>query len=208
MCVTAPTTHLLWLPRASGIKPKSGVLAPPASAALSLCLARNYLSHCVWTLRTCRHQKTLAQANERAALGTSLQAQLSSSLAVTLKSSCLSEPACVCVCVCVRTRSGVCDSATRWTVASQAPPGQEPGQCSPHCPWDSPGTNTGVGCHFLLQRIFPTQGSNPCLLPQFPLLQVAAINPHPTLLLRGSNKTQVGCSVASTQGHTPKHSWR
>ena len=25
---------------------------------------------------------------------------------------------------------------------------------------DSPGKNTGVGCHFLLQGIFPTQGSN------------------------------------------------
>ena len=32
------------------------------------------------------------------------------------------------------------------------------------CPWDSPGKNTGVGCHFLLQRIFPTQGLNPDLL--------------------------------------------
>ena len=32
------------------------------------------------------------------------------------------------------------------------------------CPWDSPGTNTGVGCPALLQGIFPTQGSNPCLL--------------------------------------------
>ena len=31
-------------------------------------------------------------------------------------------------------------------------------------PWDSPGTNTGVGCHFLCQGTFPTQGSNPCLL--------------------------------------------
>ena len=29
---------------------------------------------------------------------------------------------------------------------------------------DSPGKNTGVGCHALLQDIFPTQGSNPCLL--------------------------------------------
>ena len=29
------------------------------------------------------------------------------------------------------------------------------------CPWDSPGKNTGVGCHALLQGIFPTQGSNP-----------------------------------------------
>ena len=28
---------------------------------------------------------------------------------------------------------------------------------------DSPGQNTGVGCHALLQRIFPTQGLNPDL---------------------------------------------
>ena len=27
------------------------------------------------------------------------------------------------------------------------------------CPQDSPGKNTGVGCHVLLQGIFPTQGS-------------------------------------------------
>ena len=27
-----------------------------------------------------------------------------------------------------------------------------------------PGKKTGVGCHFLLQGIFSTQGSNPCLL--------------------------------------------
>ena len=26
------------------------------------------------------------------------------------------------------------------------------------CPWDSPGKNAGVGCHFLPQGIFPTQG--------------------------------------------------
>ena len=32
------------------------------------------------------------------------------------------------------------------------------------CLWDSPGKNTGVGCHFLFQGIFPTQGSNPGLL--------------------------------------------
>ena len=31
-------------------------------------------------------------------------------------------------------------------------------------PWDSPGKNTGVDCHFLLQGIFPTQGLNPGLL--------------------------------------------
>ena len=27
-------------------------------------------------------------------------------------------------------------------------------------PWNSPGKNTGVGCHSFLQGIFPTQGSN------------------------------------------------
>ena len=31
------------------------------------------------------------------------------------------------------------------------------------CPWDSPGKNTGVGCHFLLQGIFLIQWSNPGL---------------------------------------------
>ena len=39
--------------------------------------------------------------------------------------------------------------------------------CSPPgllCPWDSPDKNTGVGCHALLQGIFPTQGSNLHLL--------------------------------------------
>ena len=42
---------------------------------------------------------------------------------------------------------------TPWTEAHQAP-----------LSMDSPGKNTGVGCHFLLQGIFPTQLSNPCLL--------------------------------------------
>ena len=32
------------------------------------------------------------------------------------------------------------------------------------CPWDSPGKNTGVGCHALLQGIVPSQGSKPGLL--------------------------------------------
>ena len=44
-------------------------------------------------------------------------------------------------------------SATPWTVARQL-----------LCPWDSPGNNTGVGCHAFHQGIFPTQGSNPGLL--------------------------------------------
>ena len=39
--------------------------------------------------------------------------------------------------------------------------------CSPArllCPWDSPGKNTGVGCHALFQGIFLTQELNVCLL--------------------------------------------
>ena len=46
--------------------------------------------------------------------------------------------------------------AAPWTTACQAP-----------LPWDSPGKNSGVSCHALLQGIFPTQVSNPhlfCLL--------------------------------------------
>ena len=43
--------------------------------------------------------------------------------------------------------------ATPWTVAARL-----------LCPWDSPGKNTGVGCHVLLQWMVPNQGSNPCLL--------------------------------------------
>ena len=32
------------------------------------------------------------------------------------------------------------------------------------CPWDSPGKNTGVGCHALCQGNFQTQGSNLSLM--------------------------------------------
>ena len=39
-----------------------------------------------------------------------------------------------------------------------------PMDCRLLCLWNSPGKNTGVGCHVLLQGIFLTQGSNPSLL--------------------------------------------
>ena len=45
---------------------------------------------------------------------------------------------------------------------SLQPPGLQPTRLL--CLWDFPGKNTGVGCHFLLQGILPTQGSNPHLL--------------------------------------------
>ena len=51
-------------------------------------------------------------------------------------------------------RSVGSNSATPRTAACQAP-----------LSMNSPGKNTGVACHFLLERIFPTQGSNPGCLP-------------------------------------------
>jgi len=63
---------------------------------------------------------------------------------------------CVCVSVCVCVLSCSCCVwlfVTPWTV----PPGS-----SVH--GASPGKNTGVSCHALLQGIFPNQGSNPGLL--------------------------------------------
>ena len=39
-----------------------------------------------------------------------------------------------------------------------------PMDCSLPGSWNFPGKNTGQGCHFLLQGIFPTQGSNLGLL--------------------------------------------
>ena len=51
----------------------------------------------------------------------------------------------------------VVNHATQWTVARQAP--------LPFlCPWNSPGKNTGVGSHSLLQWILLTQGLSPDVL--------------------------------------------
>ena len=47
------------------------------------------------------------------------------------------------------------------TAESLQPHGLQPARLL--CSWNSPGRNTGVGCHSLLQRIFLTQGSNPGL---------------------------------------------
>ena len=57
----------------------------------------------------------------------------------------------------VKSRSRLRLFATPWTVAYQAPQ-------------DFPGKNTGVGCHFLLQEVFLTQGLNLGLLHCRPIL--------------------------------------
>ena len=53
------------------------------------------------------------------------------------------------------------------------------------CLWDFSGKNAGVGCHFLLQGLFLTQGSNLCLLHW----QVDSL---PLSQLGNSNKFYVG----------------
>ena len=58
------------------------------------------------------------------------------------------------------------------------------------CLWNSPGKNTEMGCHFLLQGIFPAQGSKLCLLlwqaDYLPLSQLGSpknyVNEHKILI--------------------------
>ena len=59
----------------------------------------------------------------------------------------------MCMCVCVS--HSVMSNYLR-------PHGLQPAM--PFCPQNFPNKNTGVGFHFLLQGIFPTQGLNSCLL--------------------------------------------
>ena len=62
--------------------------------------------------------------------------------------------------------------STGWHTALEPERGSESGSVmsdslQPHglrSPWSSPGQDTGVGSRSLLQRNFPTQGSNPGLL--------------------------------------------
>ena len=66
-----------------------------------------------------------------------------------------------------RSQIWVSDSARACSVESVVLTLCDPMDCCPpgsSVHEDSPGKNTGVGCHALLQEIFPTQGSNPCLL--------------------------------------------
>ena len=62
------------------------------------------------------------------------------------------------VCVCVHTHSCEC------SVVSDSLPAHGLWPTSLLCPWNFPGSNTGMGTYFLLQGIYSIQGLNPCLL--------------------------------------------
>ena len=63
---------------------------------------------------------------------------------------CKKKPVCVVLCLVAQSCLTLCNPM------DYSPPGSS-------VLGDSPGKNTGVGCHSLLQGIFPTQGSNPGL---------------------------------------------
>ena len=54
------------------------------------------------------------------------------------------------LCMHAQSRPTLCNS---WTITHQSP-----------LPWNFPGKNTGVDCHFILQGILPIQGLNPHFL--------------------------------------------
>ena len=114
--------------------------------------------------------------------------------------------------------------ATSWTAAYQAPPPmgfsrQEWGAIA-----FSLGKNTGVDCHALLQRIFPTQGLYPglphwrqilyCLSHQS-FLKIQNVSPVPAQLLpslqKESNKVEQSSKCLAQMGirvsHCSNHSY-
>ena len=62
-------------------------------------------------------------------------------------------------------------------------------------PWNIPGNNTGVGCHFLLKGIFPTQGSKTGILHCGKTLN--------QLSYQGSLNGSPSC-LKNTHGHLPE----
>ena len=62
------------------------------------------------------------------------------------------------------------------------------------CQWNFPGKNTGVDCRFLLQEIFPTQGSNPSvvrLLRWYAHSLLCYLESPEKMMRRGNSKKEV-----------------
>ena len=66
------------------------------------------------------------------------------------------------------------------------------------CPWNFPEKNTGVGCCFLIQRMFLTQGWNPCMSPA---------SPEPAGRLIPSSLSCLGSLYTDRQTHTHMHTY-
>ena len=75
--------------------------------------------------------------------------------------------------------------------------------------WNSPGKNTGVGSHSLLQEIVPTQGWNPGLLHHrqllYSLLSEPPGKPHLTLYTKIDSRWAIELNVKAQQASGRKH---
>ena len=68
------------------------------------------------------------------------------------------------------------------------------------CPWEFPGKNTGMGCHFLLQIIFLTKSSNPgCLHYRF-FTPESPGKPHTYIYLTKKHSNKIIMSSIHYQG--------
>ena len=70
------------------------------------------------------------------------------------------------------------------------------------CPWDSPGKNTGVGCHFLLQcmKVKSEKGKSLSRVRLLATPWTAAYQAPPSLGIPGKS-TGVGCHCLLCQGY-------
>ena len=77
------------------------------------------------------------------------------------------------------------------------------------CPWHFPGKSTGVGCHFLLQGIFLTQGSSPSSLhsiSSFGRQTLLTLN-HLGSPQLGTKRTQKNITIEGTGNHFWPSGW-
>ena len=75
------------------------------------------------------------------------------------------------------------------------------------CPWDSPGKNTGMGCLFLLQGVFPTQEWNPSLwhLLHWQVVSLPLVPPGKPWPAFSSVQFSRSVVSDSLQPHEPQH---
>ena len=89
---------------------------------------------------------------------------------------------------------------------SLQPHGQQPTRLL--CPWDFPGKNTGVGCHFLLPGIFLTRGLNSglphCRQMLYPLSHQKS--PERSLMMQKSMSKKFKVILISNRNHTKPRS--
>ena len=99
------------------------------------------------------------------------------------------------LCVCASSFSHVKLFVTLWTVPPRF-----------LCPWNFPCKNIGAGCYFFLQRIFPTQGWNLCLL--FLALQTGSLPTEPKVLFFKSDSFLMYQAVITIKTTAKKSQWQ